>query len=137
MSGSVNFYSFYSLMVFFIVFLAGLVAARLSTTRIDLAISSDLKRARQTGEAIVAANNSVDELLEWDVVRERRVGRGLDLLAALLTVEQAVEDREYLTWRPPGGGESVVDLRNRAREFLRRRVSTRKYAIIYKTTRPT
>ncbi len=106
-----------------------MVAARLSTTRIDLATSSDLQRSRQTGEAIVAANDSLKELLEWDVVRERCVGdfEGIgDLFAALYTVEKAVEDREYLTWRPPGGAESVVDLRNRAREFLRRRVPTRK-----------
>ena len=102
---------------------ARLVGERLARTRIDLAISSDLKRARQTGEAIVERNDTVDELVEWRVVRERPIGDfegHREVLTALFTVEQAVKDKELLTWRPPGGGESVVDLRNRAREFLRR-----------------
>ena len=112
---------------------ARLVGERLATTRIDLAISSDLKRARQTGEAIVEANDSVDELLEWEVVRERNGGifegdkgasdnrswcehRSWSLCTDVL---RSVGDEEYLTWRPPNG-ESVKDLRNRVREFLGR-----------------
>merc|ERR1712002_582095 len=39
-------------------------------------------------------------------------------MKALWTVETAVGDPEQLTWRPPNG-ESVVDVINRAREFIR------------------
>ena len=44
-----------------------------------------------------------------------------DVLYGLLlrTVENAVADRDYLTWRPPKG-ESVFDLRNRIKEFLQK-----------------
>ena len=94
----------------------------MTLNRIDLAISSDLKRARQTGEAIVENNETVEELLEWRVVRERCLGdvefvseAFEDLRAAERAV--AVQDRESLTRRPPNG-ESVVDLRNRVRMFL-------------------
>ena len=71
---------------------------------------------------------SVDELLEWEVVRERCGGifegnngvlsehRSFSLSTDVL---RSVGDEEYLTWRPPNG-ESVEDLRNRAGEFLRK-----------------
>ena len=61
----------------------------------------------------MAANDSVEELLEWRVVRERCFGdfEGVrKVVHAMRTVEDAVGDREELTWRPPRG-ESVVDLR--------------------------
>ena len=99
---------------------ARLAADRLKDTKFDLAISSDLKRAKQTAKTIVDANNFIDKLEEWRVVRERCCGdfEGReDVDAALITVEKAVEDRNTLTWRPPNG-ESVVDLRNRIKQFL-------------------
>ena len=55
------------------------------------------------------------------MVRERNMGRLLEedreLRAGQWTVEAAVKDRSLLTWRPPGG-ESVVELNGRVREFL-------------------
>ena len=99
---------------------AKLAGERLKDTIFDLAISSDLKRAKQTAKAIVDANNSIDTFEEWRLVRERCVGdfEGReDVDAALITVEKAVDDRNTLTWRPPNG-ESVVDLRNRIKQFL-------------------
>ena len=99
---------------------AKLAGKRLKDTKFDLAISSDLKRAKQTAKAIVDANNSIDTFEEWRVVRERCVGdfEGReDVDAALIIVEKAVVDRNTLTWRPPNG-ESVVDLRNRIKLFL-------------------
>ena len=99
---------------------ANLVAQRLKDVHFDLAISSDLKRAVKTGEAILSINESIDEILQWKIARERCFGdfEGLpEVLNALRTVEEAVSDRDYLTWRPPNG-ESVVDLRNRILEFL-------------------
>ena len=69
---------------------------------------------------VKSLNNSLNHFEEWKVVRERCVGdfEGRDEVdAAIIVVEKAVEDRNYLTWRPPNG-ESVVDLRNRIRLFL-------------------
>ena len=49
-------------------------AHRLKNTKFDLAITSDLKRAMQTAEAIQKKNNSIDELVCWKIVRERCLG---------------------------------------------------------------
>ena len=99
---------------------ARLVAEKLKNIKFDIAISSDLKRAKQTATTIVDLNNSLHHFEEWKVVRERCVGdfEGReDVDAAIIVVEKAVEDRNYLTWRPPNG-ESVVDLRDRIKHFL-------------------
>lgn len=99
---------------------ARLVGEKLKNTKFDVAISSDLKRAKQTAKAIVDANNFIDTFEEWRVVRERCVGEfegREDVDASLITVEKAVADRNTLTWRPPNG-ESVVDVRNRIKKFL-------------------
>ena len=53
---------------------AKLAGKRLKDTKFDLAISSDLKRAKQTAKAIVDANSSIDTFEEWRLVRERCVG---------------------------------------------------------------
>ena len=99
---------------------ARLVAKRLRYTKFDRAISSDLKRAKQTAKEIIDLNSSIDDFEEWKVVRERCVGDfegRQEIDAALITIEKAVSDRNYLTWRPPNG-ESVVDLRDRIKLFL-------------------
>ena len=99
---------------------AGLVAERLSKTKFHFGIASDLSRAWNTAQAIVAANPSLDNVEECRLVRERNGGLfdGEHALCnAQFTVEEAIKDRELLTWRIPGG-ESVVDLRNRVRAFL-------------------
>jgi len=99
---------------------ASQVAARLSSTKIHLAISSDLKRAVDTAKAI--AKPPLD-VTRWRIVRERSLGdfEGIKesekIVRAQLTVEGAVEDRNLLTFRPPNG-ESVVDLMNRIKTFL-------------------
>ena len=99
---------------------ANLVADRLKDTAFDLAITSDLKRATQTAEAIEKSNDSIKELVTWRLVRERCLGdfEGVqEVYKALRIVENAVSDRDYLTWRPPNG-ESVQDLRQRITSFL-------------------
>ena len=99
---------------------AGLVADRLKDTKFDLAITSDLKRAMQTGEAIMKKNDSITALTTWKIVRERCLGdfeAEAELHRPLRKVENAVEDRNSLTFRPPNG-ESVFDLRSRIFQFI-------------------
>ena len=99
---------------------AQLLADRLKDFKFDLAITSDLKRAMQTAEEIMKKNESINELIPWRIVRERCIGDfegAVEPFMSLITVENAVEDRDYLTWRPPRG-ESVVDLRKRVTGFL-------------------
>ena len=101
---------------------ARLVGERLKDKKFDLVISSDLKRAKQTAQIIVDLNHSIDHFEEWKDVRERCVGdfEGNEVVdSALITVEKAVQNRNYLTWRPPNG-ESVVDLRIRIKQVLKK-----------------
>ena len=100
---------------------ANLVGNRLKDIKFDLAITSDLKGTMQTAEAIMNKNESINKLIPWEIVRERSFGDFECVWKfhnALATVEKAVNDREYLTWRPPNG-ESVVDLRIRVKQFLK------------------
>ena len=100
---------------------AELVAKRLRDTVFQLAVSSHLKRARDTARAILEEQGEGQELEQWEVVRERNMGKLLEedreLRAAQWTVEAAIKDRSLLTWRPPGG-ESVVELNCRVSKFL-------------------
>ena len=96
------------------------MADRLSSTKFHLGIASDLSRAWNTAQAFVAANPSLEAVEECHLVRERNGGLfdgDHALCNAQYKVEEAIEDRELLTWRIPGG-ESVVDLRERVRAFL-------------------
>ena len=99
---------------------ARLVGSRLASAKVHLAISSHLARARDTALAILEHHSHLD-LEQWQVVKERCFGHllegNLDLIKAQSIVEDAVHDRDLLTWRPPGG-ESIVDLQQRARDFL-------------------
>eukprot|EP00092_Neocalanus_flemingeri_P031107 GFUD01033788.1.p1 GENE.GFUD01033788.1~~GFUD01033788.1.p1 ORF type:complete len:240 (+),score=61.68 GFUD01033788.1:126-845(+) len=97
-----------------------LVAKRLATKKFDFAISSDLKRAKDTANAIACENDTIDTLVEWKNVRERCLGifEGIPgLYRSQNIVENAIENRDLLTWRIPNG-ESVVDLKQRVQEFL-------------------
>ena len=99
---------------------ASLLGERLKDERFDVAITSDLKRATQTAEAIMKRNESIDRLKTWKIVRERCLGEfegDVDLHRSLRIVEKAVKGRDSLTFRPPGG-ESVHDLRDRILHFL-------------------
>ena len=99
---------------------AAMVANRLSKTKFHLGVASDLCRAWDTAQAIVKANPSLEKVEECRLVRERNGGLfdgEHTLCYAQHTVEEAIEDRELLTWRIPNG-ESVVDLRVRVRAFL-------------------
>ena len=100
---------------------AGLVARRLASTPFHLGFASDLVRAWDTAQAILANNPSISAVEECRLVRERNAGifdGDKEAGLAQWQVEEAVADRELLTWRIPGG-ESVADLRRRARAFLR------------------
>jgi len=100
---------------------ADLVSKRLANTCFHLCFSSDMIRAWDTAQTILANNNSLELLVEpCKLLRERNAGifegeRELDRAQCL--VEAAVKDRELLTWRIPGG-ESISDLRDRVRKFL-------------------
>ncbi len=99
---------------------AGLVARRLADTKFDLGLASDLARAWDTAQAIAELNPSLGEVEPCRLLRERNAGMmdgHHELARALWTVENAVEDRELLSWRVPSG-ESIVDLRVRVRAFL-------------------
>ena len=99
---------------------AELVAKRLAKTKFNLALASDLERAWLTGQAILKHNSSIDSAEQCRHLRERTMGvfePHYNLVMAQITVEEAVPDRELLTWRIPKG-ESIVDLRNRVRQFL-------------------
>ena len=99
---------------------ARLVASRLADTKFHLGLASDLTRAWDTAQAIVAVNPSLDDVKECRFLRERNAGifeGDHDLFYAQSAVEDAIEDRDLLTWRIPGG-DSVVDLRERVRECI-------------------
>jgi len=102
------------------------VGTRLADGKFDLAISSDLGRARDTCLAVTKHHPGLN-LDMWKCARERRFGiietkgaeDGLKILYCLVQVEDFIEDRSLLTWRMPEGGESVVDIRNRInQQFL-------------------
>ena len=100
---------------------AGQVANRLATTAFDLALSSDLTRAWDKALAIVKRNPSLKEVKECQLLRERNFGvleNLRDVLRAQWKVEGAIDDRELLDWRIPGG-DSVLDLRERTRALLK------------------
>ena len=99
---------------------ARLVAARLAETKFDLGFASDLVRAWDTAQAIVAANPSLESVKECRYLRERNAGDfecNSALMNAQYTVEDGVEDRDLLTWRIPGG-DSIFDLRQSVRACL-------------------
>jgi broad specificity phosphatase PhoE len=98
-----------------------LVADRLRDIKFDLAISSDLKRAVQTAEAITKRNNSIEKLKYWSVARERCMGDfegNSDVSHALWTIEcSGIIHQDSMTWRPPNG-ESIAEFWNRLKRFL-------------------
>ena len=99
---------------------ARLVANRLADTKFHLGLASDLTRAWDTAQAIVAVNPSLDDVKECRFLRERNAGIfEVDhaLNHAQSMVEDAIEDRDLLTWRIPGG-DSIVDLRERVRACI-------------------
>merc|ERR1712038_1190065 len=50
---------------------ANLLGERLKDIKFNFTITSDLKRASQTAEAIMKKNESVKNLNTWKIVRER------------------------------------------------------------------
>ena len=53
---------------------ANLLAERLKNTKIDLAISSDLKRAIETAEILRKKNDTISYIHCWNMLRERFFG---------------------------------------------------------------
>merc|ERR1711872_113799 len=95
------------------------VGMRLIGEKFNLAISSDLQRARDTALAVTKHHGGLN-LETLTCTRERKFGvieksveHGNRLLMCLLQAEDFIKDRNELTWRIPEGGESVVDLRER------------------------
>merc|ERR1712126_468678 len=99
---------------------ACLLANRLSKTKFHLALASDLSRAWDTALAILAVNPSLDDVKECRLLRARNAGifeGDRVLFNAQSMVENAVEDRDLLTWRIPEG-DSVFDLRESVRACI-------------------
>jgi len=84
-----------------------------------LAISSDLKRAKNTGEAIVSRNSSVDNLELLQVLRERSFG---DMENApvenMLNAMKGKSKEELFNWGPPNG-ETGKMFRARVQDFVK------------------
>ena len=95
------------------------VAAYLADTKFSQAISSDLSRARATGQAIARANSSLaeSEIEEWEVLRERCFGEleGGEARALQEAVKGLNRD-EILAWGPKGG-ETGLQFRQRVRKL--------------------
>ena len=87
------------------------VAGHLAEQPFSLAISSDLQRAAQTGEAIVAANPSLSSLVRWEVARERCFGEFEGQPA-----ETLVGAPHLANWGPEGG-ETGRQFRARVKQF--------------------
>lgn len=98
---------------------AALVAAHLSATTFHLCLSSDLRRAAATGEAIVAARTGNPPLERWEVARERSFGacegRPAETLQELVA---AAKGRGGLLDWGPEGGETGRQFRERVRRCL-------------------
>ena len=98
--------------------------SRLANEMFNLVYASDLDRAWDTAQIIVAEKNSfVGEIQKCQLLRERNAGRwndDLEHFRAQRKVEEgvrAIKMIDILDWRIPGG-ESVVDLRKRVKAFL-------------------
>ena len=79
---------------------AGLVARRLAATTFHLGLTSDLARARDTAQTILASNHSISTMEETRLLRERNNGfiefeHKMDVGMAQWTVEDAIEDRSH------------------------------------------
>jgi len=94
------------------------VGELLAKENFHLAITSDLKRAKSTGQAICDRNSSFESLKEYTVLRERCFG---DLEGKPLhMMMDAIKDKskpELFAWGPTNG-ESGVTFRARIQEFL-------------------
>ena len=100
---------------------ANLVGRRLNGTNIDFAITSDLQRAVQTAEAIIMVNESVNELNFCKLLRERYMGDlegNMDLCYPFWKIDYANHLHRDLQTSGPLNGESVADVRQRARNFF-------------------
>ena len=97
---------------------ARLVAALLAPEVFHLAVSSDLRRALATGEAIVAANASLQSIEQWEVARERCFGEFEGKPAENLINAVKSKSREQLLGWGPVGGETGMEFRGRVGRFL-------------------
>jgi len=91
------------------------IAARFAP---ELVVSSPFRRARQTSE-ILAARFGVAVRVEEDL-RERSYGTLAGEPYASATRTPGWDPERYWLWRPPGGGETLVDVAARAGAVLDR-----------------
>lgn len=101
---------------------AKLVAKSLTNQHFDLAISSDLKRASQTAEAIWKENvslNSGPEMEKWGVARERCFGefQGRSVEEPL-SITNSLDEEALLQWGPKEG-ETGLQFKDRVKLFLK------------------
>ena len=100
---------------------ANLVGRRLKDTNIDFAITSDLQRAIQTAVAIIKENDSVNALIFCKLLRERYRGDlegNMDLCVPFWKIDYANHHHRDDQTSGPLNGESVANVRQRARDFL-------------------
>lgn len=95
------------------------VGEYLANQTFHLALSSDLKRARSTGEAIRDKNSTVDNLELITVLRERSFGdlEGQPLNIMLEAVKE--KDKNELFYWGPANGETGVMFRARTEQFIK------------------
>jgi len=95
------------------------VGGHLANQHFDLALTSDLSRARSTGEAIKSCNATVKELILEPVLRERSFG---DLegkpFEAMLEALKGLNKAEKHDWGPPNG-ETGIMFRERIEKFFK------------------
>jgi len=94
------------------------VGEYLSKETFHLSLSSDLKRAKSTGDAICAINSSIDQLECLPVLRERSFGdfEGKPVDAIMEALKDKKKD-ERIDWGPPNG-ETGPMFRARIEQFL-------------------
>ena len=93
---------------------------RAAETKFDMALSSDLSRALNTGR-IIAENNPTldpDTIQTWAVLRERCFGEFEGGAASKMTEVFREKDKGQLMDWGPAGGETGHQFRARAREYL-------------------
>jgi len=98
---------------------AARVGESLKNDTFHMALSSDLKRAKSTGEAICSANPSLDNLELLEVLRERCFG---DLegkpYEAMVEALKGKNSSEKSDWGPPNG-ETGPMFRTRVEKFIK------------------
>ncbi len=92
------------------------VARRLAKEKINIIYSSDLRRARQTTDAILSLQPNV-KVVYTKELRERNSGKSASQSKNEKETAQKMSGQSVHDWRPEGG-ESLRDLKDRSGQWL-------------------